>query len=367
MPGFGRGPPGPPPPPGRGPPGRGGMALPGVGPPGRGAAGRGGALEPPPTPNGLLPTRGPGRGPAPPGRGPAGATGAAGASSDAAGRSGSAGAATGAGAGAGVTSTGARGPGRGLNPGSSGPGCETRVGAGALGALTEGVGAAGDTTVGAALDSVVGDGGAGAALRGAAFLAGADCGASGNASRSRRATGASTDDDGLFTYSPISLSLARTSLLVTPSSFASAETRALPATGLLRQDRAATRSTPIRGGTYSSLALHRVPIAVCSPSSDVRLGWRLPFADHAVVLYCSAVMHRARPAAPRDSDEAVPGQDRARPAGPARMLGVVGRYRSNPDHGVTRRLDRPLDGLGPARPASAPRSRYRCQSPIPAR
>ena len=45
--------------------------------------------------------------------------------------------------------------------------------------------------------------------------------ASGNASRSWRATGASTVDDAVLTYSPISLSLARTSLLVTPSSLAS--------------------------------------------------------------------------------------------------------------------------------------------------
>jgi hypothetical protein len=55
----------------------------------------------------------------------------------------------------------------------------------------------------------------------------------GNASRNRRATGASTVEDADFTNSPISLSLASTSLLVTPSSFASSCTRALPATGLL--------------------------------------------------------------------------------------------------------------------------------------
>ena len=55
----------------------------------------------------------------------------------------------------------------------------------------------------------------------------------GNASRNRLATGASTVDDADFTNSPCSLSLARTSLLVTPSSFASSCTRALPATALL--------------------------------------------------------------------------------------------------------------------------------------
>src|SRR5690606_11612012 len=54
-----------------------------------------------------------------------------------------------------------------------------------------------------------------------------------NASRNRRATGASTVDDADFTNSPCSFSLASTSLLVTPSSFASSCTRALPATALL--------------------------------------------------------------------------------------------------------------------------------------
>jgi hypothetical protein len=53
------------------------------------------------------------------------------------------------------------------------------------------------------------------------------------ASRSRRATGASTVLDADFTYSPISCSLASTVLLSTPSSFASSCTRALPATALL--------------------------------------------------------------------------------------------------------------------------------------
>lgn len=55
----------------------------------------------------------------------------------------------------------------------------------------------------------------------------------GYASRNRRATGASTVDDADFTNSPSSLSFARTSLLVTPSSLASSCTRALPATALL--------------------------------------------------------------------------------------------------------------------------------------
>jgi hypothetical protein len=53
------------------------------------------------------------------------------------------------------------------------------------------------------------------------------------ASLSRRATGASTVLDADLTNSPISLSLASTFLLSTPSSFASSCTRALPATALL--------------------------------------------------------------------------------------------------------------------------------------
>jgi hypothetical protein len=53
----------------------------------------------------------------------------------------------------------------------------------------------------------------------AAFFTGAA--ATGRASLSLRTTGASTVDDGLLTYSPSSFSLARTTLLVTPSSLAS--------------------------------------------------------------------------------------------------------------------------------------------------
>ena len=43
----------------------------------------------------------------------------------------------------------------------------------------------------------------------------------------------STVEDADLTYSPMSASLLRTCLLVTPSSFASSCTRALPATALL--------------------------------------------------------------------------------------------------------------------------------------
>src|SRR5262245_59123686 len=81
----------------------------------------------------------------------------------------------------------------------------------------------------------------GAGFAGVTFVlptvaAGAGAGADGvatNTSRSRRATGASTVLDADLTNSPISFNLARTTLLSTPSSFASSCTRALPATALL--------------------------------------------------------------------------------------------------------------------------------------
>lgn len=221
MPGFGR-PPGPLVP-GRGPAGRGGM--PGVAP-GRGAGGRPGiAGVLPPTPKGLLPGRGPGR--------------AAGAAAE----SGSAGT-CGLGLGPGVggaetavgvpTAAGACTSGRSTAAGRwSTPGRSTATGgwspAGRGCWPFAGVGPAGLTPVGWAAAFA----GAGAASPGG-----------GNASLSRRATGASTVEDALLTNSPSSLSLARTVLLSTPSSFASSCTRALPAIGLLVSRPAATRSTP---------------------------------------------------------------------------------------------------------------------------
>jgi hypothetical protein len=98
-------------------------------------------------------------------------------------------------------------------------GAGARTGSSTTGAAG-GIGAAGSTgTLVAA--------GAGAAFLAAGFSAGF---ASGNASRNRRATGASTVLEALFTYSPISVSFASASLLVIPSSLASADTRVLPGT-----------------------------------------------------------------------------------------------------------------------------------------
>ena len=104
-------------------------------------------------------------------------------------------------------------------------------------------------------------GGAGLAVAfGALFgaLGAAGVGAETIASRSRRATGASTVLDADFTYSPISCSFASTVLLSTPSSFASSCTRALPATALLtceavragpQRPQSSTRSLVISGAS----------------------------------------------------------------------------------------------------------------------
>lgn len=196
MPGLGRGAPG---------TAGAGRPIPVPGPllkgllPGRGPAGR---PIPVPVPNGLLPGRGPaGRGA---GRGPAasaaaGAAGVSAAGTSVAGAAGAAGA-----AGGGVTGAG------------------TGVGAGVASAT-------GSTTVSSrALDAAVFF--AAVVFLAAVFFAAGLASAGGIASRSRRATGASTVDDADFTNSPMSCSLARTSLLVTPSSLASSWTRTFDTT-----------------------------------------------------------------------------------------------------------------------------------------
>jgi len=101
---------------------------------------------------------------------------------------------------------------------------------------------------------------------------GDDWEAAANAPRRRRATGASTVLDADFTNSPISLSLARTVLLSTPSSLASSCTRALPATALLtprscgqhpQRPHSCTRSLLIAG--TSSCAHVGRPTLLCDP------------------------------------------------------------------------------------------------------
>ena len=196
--------------------------------PGRGAPGRGatGAEL-----NGLLPTRGVlWTGALGPGLGPA-------RSSAAAAAAGSAAAENSAGLPCSLAGTGAWAAGATAAAGASGvAGCAT-AGCTAAGSCTGGASAAASSGLGPGR-------GPGRTPAGAAFAAGAVAstfavastvatGAAGNAPRRRRATGASTVDDADFTNSPCSFSLASTSLLVTPSSFASSCTRALPATALL--------------------------------------------------------------------------------------------------------------------------------------
>ena len=194
-----------------------GRGAPGRGAPGRGACGRGmgrstGCCDE----KGLLPTRGvraagfgaagdgPGRGP---GVGPGRAGGAAaGGAADAAAAGGATGSAAAAAAGG---STGAGG-------GAGAAGAAGAAGLGAAGFAGALVAAAAATLAGEPLPSDFAFSAAGLEPP--------------KASRNRRATGASTVEDADLTNSPCSLSRARTSLLVTPSSLANSCTRALPAT-----------------------------------------------------------------------------------------------------------------------------------------
>ncbi len=233
--------------PGEAPPGRG---APGLAAPGRGACGRGmGRSTGCADENGLLPTRGvrtpgfgigPGRGPGvapggceaawPVGCPAVGGAGCLGAGADGrgadgrgttGGRPGVAGR-----AGAGVGGAGACAAGAGAA--WAGAGVVARGAAGRISAGLTGAAAIAPLPVGLlialsrALSSDL-SGPLTGALPGAGLLPPKD-------SRSRRATGASTVDDADLTNSPCSFSRARTSLLVTPSSFANSCTRALPAT-----------------------------------------------------------------------------------------------------------------------------------------
>ena len=76
---------------------------------------------------------------------------------------------------------------------------------------------------------------------GAAGLAAGVSGLGANASRTLRTTGASRVDEALDTYSPISVSFFKSSLLVIPISFAISWTRGL-ATTLLRKGHERTRA-----------------------------------------------------------------------------------------------------------------------------
>ena len=233
--------------PGRGAPGR-GMPVPGPGlvPWGRGIGRSTGCAEE----NGLLPTRGgrgrPGLGAPGPGRGPPGAASGC--------------PCAGAGAGVAAATVGAGGA-----SGTGGAG--GAAGAGAAGFATGGAVATAPSAAGAF---------AGAGLSGA-FAA---TFVPPNASRSRRATGASTVDDADFTNSPCSLRRARTSLLVTPSSLANSCTRALPATTSPSLEATAV-GRPRLGFSYDawSSGLHGVLMFFATCFSG-RVGEQCEMLDH---------------------------------------------------------------------------------------
>ncbi len=188
----------------------------------------------------MLPTRGafgPGRGP--PGFAPvdgaAGAAGAAGADAAGAAGAGRAGCA-GFGAlnvGVGTGADGATGAAAAGAAGAAGAGAAGAAGAGAAG-LGPGRGPPGFAADGDGAPGFAAGRAAGAAAPVSDLVSAPP--ADGNDSRRRRATGASTVDDADFTNSPCSLSVASSSLLVTPSSLANSCTRALPATALLTDE-----------------------------------------------------------------------------------------------------------------------------------
>lgn len=229
--------------PGRGPLGL-RPTLPGVGPPGRGA----------------------GRVPPPPGRG-------AGADEDGAGRSAEGRSADGR------STSGCFAAGFGAGAGAFGPGRAPGLG------VAAGLGADDVTAPSSELTGAPGvargpAGGAGSAffsaagllLAGAAFLGASVFGASVGPlsdSRRRRTTGASNVEDGPRTYSPISLSFFRSSLLVIPISLAISWTRGLATTLLHGPD---PRSGPVSLLTCSSLGSHRVVMSVSPLSGSCRRG-----------------------------------------------------------------------------------------------
>jgi hypothetical protein len=215
--------------------------LPGRGAPGRPAPERAPPGRPAPPPRESRDGAAAGLGAAGrgPGVGPAGFRAEAAAGASAVGAAGSWGAAEAAGAAAGASA------------GASTSGAGSEAGAGwAAGAGSAGSGAFRAPGLGADLVVL-----AGAAARAAA---GASAVFGGNFSRMARSTGASSVDDAELTYSPASFSAPRRSLLVIPSSLASAETRIF-ATSLLSRPPCETGRTVV-STEYSSLGTHRVPI-----------------------------------------------------------------------------------------------------------
>ena len=165
--------------------------------------------------------------------------------------------------------------------------------------------------------------------------------AGGNASLSRRATGGSIVEDALLTNSPISLSLARTTLLSTPSSFASSCTRALPATGLLVRSRAAARSAQLVGEHT-----HRWRFIGCSCRFDLPdlVGGRAPCPTSGVASETRCATYSRTVAASSGRSRAMRG----------RTPGAAPRDRGTRDPGAGRHLDQATDDVGRARAGDRP-------------
>jgi len=243
--------------------------------------------------------------------------------------------------------TGAGGLGR-----TNGPGDGTAGDVGALGAPAAGAvgrrGGCGRALVGAGRAAA----GAGALGAGAAGAAGAE--PASRAPRSRRATGASTVLDADLTNSPISLSLARTVLLSTPSSFASSCTRALPGTALLtsrscepnpQRPHSCTRSLVI-SGTSSCAHLGRPTLlgrdvaAVATPSVVPRGTTPTRRCSASSPVSATPVSRSARPKARRRSASAKQAGSgcRCAPRPGSRRLGSGWSRRSTPVPAATNRI-----------------------------
>ena len=222
----------------------------------------------------------------------------------------------------------------------------------------------------------------------------------GNASRSLRATGASTVEDADFTNSPLSFSQARTVLLSTPSSLASSCTRALPATVLLRPARGSPRDLVLaHDGSHRCVLIacsSQFQLASCSDSVILVLPqainqFRVPGIPGTGPRWYSPDPRRgarARPTArprhgpgPRPAarasaapagtpggaprDRGTSGRDAHARPGPAAACGGRGRGRPRPPRRAAGRLSPPDTGIPhrcvPA-PHGAPRTQFNSRS-----
>src|SRR5699024_10617808 len=174
-------------------------------------------------------------------------------------------------------------------------------------------------------------------------------------SLSRRATGGSTVDDADLTNSPCSFSRARTSLLVTPSSFANSWTRALPATALLTGE--VERARPHDLG-LCAMTVHRRYFTVCSLLRPVllvgparALGVRPDRSSPLPVRGCGSVRRpfTALPAAPT----AARCRSVRRPAALCRRPACASPAPHTPRWGAPRRPAREAHVAGPG-PACVP-------------